>query len=267
MARTMLKTNKLRDLLDANKPTLGTRISSTWPVIAESAASSKAFDYIEFLAEYAPFDQYDLENIARACELHGVGTMIKLDYLNREYIAQRAVASGFQSILFTDHRTKEQVRETLRMIRPDSPQHGGALGYTNRRWIGFRDITPQMEFADMAARTVANFMIEKKEAVENIADICSVPGVDMIQFGPLDYSMNCGFNMKDHTEEVQEAERHVIARAIKHGVRPRAEIRMPDQAEYYLNLGVRDFSLGAEIAVLLKFWKEEGSALRKMIEK
>ncbi len=223
------------------------------------------YDYVEFLAEYAPFDQYDLENIARACELHGISSMIKVDFLNRGYVAQRAISSGFQSILFTDHRNGAQVEETLRMIRPDSPQHGGILGYTNRRWIGYREITPQMEFAEMAAKTVVNLMIEKKEAVENIAEICSVPGVDMVQFGPSDYSMNCGFNMQDHMEEVKEAERHVIAAAIKHGVRPRAEIRMPDQAKYYLDLGVRDFSLGSEIAVLLKFWKEEGSLMREML--
>lgn len=261
----MMKTNKLRELLDANKPTLATRISSTWPVITETAASTKLYDYIEFMAEYAPFNQYDLENIARACELHGIASMIKLDYLNRGYVAQRAVSSGFQAILFTDHRTKEQVEETIRMIRPDCPQHGGTLGYINRRWIGYRDAAPQMDFAEMASRTVANFMIEKKEAVENIADICSVPGVDMVQFGPADYSMSCGFNFKDHTDEVKEAERHVIATAIKHGVRPRAEIRMPDQAKYYLDLGVRDFSLSAELNILLTFWKNEGGVLREMM--
>ncbi len=64
----MMKTNKLREMLDANKPTLATRISSTWPVITETAASTKLYDYVEFMAEYAPFNQYDLENIARACE-------------------------------------------------------------------------------------------------------------------------------------------------------------------------------------------------------
>ena len=262
-----MKTNKLRELLNENKPTLATRISSTWPVITETAASTKAFDYIEFLAEYAPFNQYDLENIARACELHGISSMIKVDYQNREYVAQKAVSSGFQAVLFVDHRTGKEVEETLRCIRPDSPEHGGTLGYTNRRWIGYREVSPQMDFAAMASRTVTNFMIEKKAAVENIDDICSVKGVDMVQFGPSDYSMNCGFNLKDHTEEVKEAERHVIATAIKHGVRPRAEIISPDQAKYYLDLGVRDFSLGAEIAVLLRYWKTESETMRGLLSK
>ena len=35
-------------------------------------------------------------------------------------------------------------------------------------------------------------MIEKQEAVENVEEICSVPGVDMLQFGPSDYCMSRG---------------------------------------------------------------------------
>jgi 2-keto-3-deoxy-L-rhamnonate aldolase RhmA len=148
----------------------------------------------------------------------------------------------------------------------EASDHGGILGYVNRRWIGYRETATQMDFAEMAAATVAVFMIEKKEAVENIADICSVPGVDMVQFGPADYSMNCGFDFRDHVEEVREAERHVIAEAVRQGVRPRAEIVSPDQAQYYLDLGVRDFSIGSELAILLKFWQSGGAALREMLD-
>ena len=46
----------------------------------------------------------------------------------------------------------------------------------------------------MVADSVRIFMIEKKEAVDSIEEICRIPGVDMIQFGPSDYSMSCGHN-------------------------------------------------------------------------
>ena len=114
--------NKMRDILNENKPSVNTRIWSAWPTVVEAAASTGNFDYFEFLAEYAPFSFQDLENFVRACELHGAGSMIKVDFQNRAYVAQKAAAVGFQAILFTDHETPDQVRETLKLITPKTPE-------------------------------------------------------------------------------------------------------------------------------------------------
>ena len=42
----------------------------------------------------------------------------------------------------------------------------------------------------MVRNTVAAFMVEKKECLDNLEEICEIPGVDMVQFGPSDYSMS-----------------------------------------------------------------------------
>ena len=64
----MMKTNKLREILNNNQPSIATRILSAWPTITEAVASTGKFDYIEFVAEYAPFSHADLENICRAAQ-------------------------------------------------------------------------------------------------------------------------------------------------------------------------------------------------------
>ena len=261
-----MKENKLRTMIEQGMPIIGTRIHSTWPTVVEAVGSTSNFDYIEFLGEYAPYNLYDLENICRAAELNNMATIMKVDYQNRGYVAQKAIASGFQGILFTDHHTAKEVEETLKMIKPECPQYDGKMGYANRRWIGYRKQGPQLEFADMAARTVAAFMIEKKEALDNIDDICSVPGVDMVQFGAYDYSMSCGFNSKDYLEEVRAAERKMIEAAIRHHVRPRCEIDSAEQAKYYMDLGVKDFALGYEIRIKVNFWQDQGNALHELLK-
>ncbi len=80
------------------------------------------FDYVEFVAEYAPYDFTDLPNMARAAELNDMGTMIKLDFQNRGYVAQKAVQAGFQSIMFVDHVNPDQVRESVSLIKPKTPE-------------------------------------------------------------------------------------------------------------------------------------------------
>lgn len=261
-----MQTNYFRALLNQGSPTNGTRLSSTWPVYTELVGISKNFDYVEFLAEYAPFSELDLENLARAAELHGIATMIKVDFQNRGYMAQRAVSAGFQAVNFVDHRNADEVRETIRMMKPETPQDRGCFGFPNRRFIGCVPYADQMAHAQRLRDTVLCFMIEKGEAVDNIEAICSVPGVDMVQFGPSDYSMSRGWSRNEHQKECDEAERYVIETALKHGVAPRCEIATPAEAEKYIKMGVKHFCLGDQIQVLRKFWEGDGALMREMMK-
>lgn len=258
--------NKMRTILDKGLPSVATRIWSTWPTIIEAAASTGNFDYIEFVAEYAPYNLSDFENMARAAELHGISTMIKVDFQNRYYVAQKALASGFQSILFTDHKTPDEVRETLRMVSADCPQDGGRFGCPTARWIGYYPIKNQVAYADMVRKSVKAFMIEKKEAMDNIEEICSIPGVDMVQFGPFDYCLSRGWNIADHREEVREAEEEMIRVALKHGVQPRCEFDTIERAEYYKSLGVRHFCVGDEMRNLQAYWNGTCGDVKKLAD-
>lgn len=76
----MMKENKLRYLLNNHLPSCSTRLWSTWPFYTETVGSTGNFDYIEFVGEYSPFAQTDLENIARAAELYEMATMMKIDF-------------------------------------------------------------------------------------------------------------------------------------------------------------------------------------------
>lgn len=257
----MTSENLLRKKLKNNTPTVATRVWSTNPIVTEAVGITGNFDYIEFAAEYAAFTQRDLEDICRAAELHNLASIIKVDFMNRGYIAQKAIAAGFQGVLFVDHETPDEVRESIRMTMPATPECGGRMGYPSRRFIGGQYLYP-MKQAACIKDVVRCFMIEKKRALDNIEEICSIPGVDMVQFGSADWGMNQGFNRADHMDDCRVAERKMIACALRHGVRPRCEITDPEAAEYYYSLGVRDFCLNDEMSCLRRFWEQDGKRLR-----
>ena len=169
---------------------------SPWPAIYEVVGRSGAFDYVEFVAEEAPFDLHDLDGIGRAVELFpGMGAMIKVDAALRDFTAARAVNAGFDSVLFADIRTANDARAAVRCIRPETPADGGGLG-------------------SKAGRAV-------------------------------------GFGSGDHT----------------HYVQPRAEIKRPDQAPFYVDLGVRHFSMGTDLGILANWLRTEGGALRGQLDR
>ena len=257
--------NIIRAKLRSNEVTTSTRVWSTWPFYTEAIGATGNFTYIEYVGEYSPYTTLDLENIARAAELHGMGSMMKVDFQNRGYVAQKAIAAGFQSILFADHHTAAEVRETISMVRSDTPEMGGRFGCPSRRFIGTQVYLTQMEHARRIDDVVLAFMIEKKNAMDELEEICQIPGVDVVQFGPTDYNMSCGRNTKDHAEETKAIERQMIETALRYGVRPRCEVLKPEELQYYMDLGVRDFSLGDEFKKLRELWVDDGARMKEIL--
>lgn len=205
-----MKRNKLREALKAGRPTVGTHIHSSWPSVVEIIGHTGVFDYIEFVAEYAPFDLYSLENVCRAAELLGLSSMIKLDQEPRRFLAQRSIGAGFDSVLFADCRNPDDVRECIRAVKPETPDAGGYHGVGVRR-SSYVHGSGQPDYAQQLDEVVIAFMIEKRSAVDALDEILALGGVDMVQWGPADYALSIGRPGEFHAPDVRETERRVIA--------------------------------------------------------
>jgi 2-keto-3-deoxy-L-rhamnonate aldolase RhmA len=259
-----MRPNHLRQRLKEGKPTLGTHIHTTWPNVIEAIGHTGAFDYVEFVAEYAPYTLHDLDNMARAAELHNMSMMIKLDQDGQQVITQHAVGSGFHSVLFVDVRSEEDARKCVRAVRPETPDDGGLHGVATRR-ITYMGYGGNQGYVQALRDIVIAVMIEKREAVENLEEILSVPGIDMVQWGPSDYSMSIGRLGERGHPEVKAAEKKVFETCLKMGIPPRAEIGNPDDAQRFLDMGVRHFCMDTDIALIHRVLKQNGTALREKL--
>jgi 2-keto-3-deoxy-L-rhamnonate aldolase RhmA len=206
-----MRRNRLRELLRAGRPSIGTHIHSAWPAVVELAGHTGLFDYVEFVGEYAPYDLFALENLARAVDTFDHMTaMFKVEQQPRTYLAVRAIGAGIQNLLFADPRTPDDVRECVRSVRAETPEAGGIHGVGMRRDVGYVVDVGSPAFVQALDDAVVAIMIEKAPAVDNLEALLSVPGVDMVQFGPADYSMSIGLAGQWSHPRVVEAERHVI---------------------------------------------------------
>jgi 4-hydroxy-2-oxoheptanedioate aldolase len=211
-----MRPNKLRELLKAGKPSVGTRVHSTWPSVVEAIGHTGMYDSVEFLAEYAPFDLYALDNFCRAVELYDMSAIIKIDKEQQSYLAQRGIGAGFQGVLFADSRTVEDVHNCVRSVRPDTPEDGGAHGVAARRFT-YMGYGGSVAYVQALRDVVVLIMIEKQAAVERLEEILSVKGIDMIQWGPADYSMSIGRPGERKSSEVKAVERKVFENSAENG--------------------------------------------------
>ena len=260
-----MRKNKIRQLLNEGKPTLATHVHSTWPSVIEAIGHTGIYDYVEFVAEYGPYDLYDLDNMCRAAELYDLGMMIKVDYEPHRFYAQRAVGAGFGAVLFADAHNVEEARTCLLSALPDTPEDGGGFGVGMRRhsYMGYGG---SAEYVQALRDVVRVLMIEKRGAVEQLEEILALPGLDMVQWGPADYSMNIGKAGQRGAPEVREAEYTVTKKALEMGIHPRIEIGTPDQARRYLDMGVRHFCMNTDLVILYSWLKENGDEMRKALE-
>jgi 4-hydroxy-2-oxoheptanedioate aldolase len=262
----MRRRNVLLELLKAGKPTLGTHVHVTWPGIVEVIGHSSSIDYIEFVGEYAPYDLYSLENFGRAVDLFShMSSMMKIDQQPRLYLASRAIGAGFQNLLFADIRTVEDAKEAVAASRAETPQTGGLVGAAMRRDVGYVLKPGSSEYVEQLQEGVVALMVEKQSALEHLEDILSIKGIDMVQFGPADYSMSIGISGQWDHPKVKEAERYTIETAFKMGIQVRVELVDFKDAEPYLKMGVKHFCIGWDVDVIYRWCKDQGAAFSRAL--
>jgi 2-keto-3-deoxy-L-rhamnonate aldolase RhmA len=101
--------------------------------------------------------------------------------------------------------------------------------------------------------------------VENLEELLSVPGVDMVQFGAWDYAMSIGKPGQHDHPEVRKTERHIIETALAKGIHPRAETNSPEDISRYMDMGVKHFVVGSEMFFMYQWFTTQGKDIRKQI--
>lgn len=261
--------NVLRERFDRGDSSIGTRILTPWAGLVEVLGGTGHYDYVEFLAEYAPHDLHDLENIVRAAELHGLSTMAKIDGANRTYVAQRCLAAGVENFLFSDIRTVADAHEAVRAVRPE-PE--GDAGIRMDRRIGYVAGDASMPalhegVVERGRAAVVALMIEKRRAVEDLEAILNLEGVDAVVFGPSDYSLSVDAPGRIDEPVVTDAERRTLGVARERGVEPIVEIAESAAADRYRDdFDVRHFNLGVDVGILDDWWRTQGAVLRECLD-
>ncbi len=189
--------------------------------------------------------------------------MIKIDQDPRRFLTSRAIGSGIANLLFADIRGVDDARESVAAARAETPKTKGSMGAAMRRDVGYVLGPGSKEYVQQLEEGVVALMIEKQAAIENLEKIFSVKGIDMVQFGPADYSMSLGIPGQWTAPQIKEAEEYMIKTAIEMGVAPRVELMDFKDAGPYLKMGVKHFCVGWDVFIIQRFCQEQGAAFRE----
>jgi 4-hydroxy-2-oxoheptanedioate aldolase len=134
-----------------------------------------------------------------------------------------------------------------------------------RRNVAYGLESASQAWAEAMREAVIEVMIESETAVKNLDEILSVKGLNMVHFGPSDYSLSVGKVGQDKSPEVQKVHRYVIETALRKGIRPRVVIASHEEAKEFVDMGVRDFCVGNDLGTLYRWCRVNGEKMRGLL--
>ena len=93
------------------------------------------------------------------------------------------------------------------------------------------------------------------DPLEELDGICSVPGIDIVFFGPGDFSQSIGKPGECNAPEVAAARKRVAAAALRHG-KFAGTVGSPSRVRELQQEGFRFINLGADVLGLGSYCRE-----------
>jgi 4-hydroxy-2-oxoheptanedioate aldolase len=203
----------LREKWAAGGETLGFWLSLPSFVSAEITARQPV-DYICVDLQHGVNDYAQAASMIQAIELCGGTPIVRVPW-NEPGIIGKVLDAGAHGVVVPMVNTREQAEAVVRSTRyaPEGsrswgPVMAGMRHDDNRAW------------ADDHVATIP--MIETAEAISNLDEILSVPGVDAIYVGPADLSISLGLGPgnNDGKPVFDDALTAIVAACQRHGVVP-----------------------------------------------
>jgi len=222
----MLRQNKVKRALKQGQVVIGTMISEMRsPAIAQIMAGA-GFDFIFIDMEHGAYTIETVADMIKVARLAEIVPLVRVPDPNY-FLLSRPLDAGAMGLMVPRIKDKATVEHIVRSIKYPPL---GVRGCSTFR--GHSDYTPQpniREFTNFQNEEVmAILQIERREAIEKIEEIATVPGVDVCLIGPNDLALSLGADSRHDPIVVQAIER-VIAACDAAGIA--SGIHIPDVEE------------------------------------
>ena len=169
-----------------NKVSIGTWITLGHPAIPEIFASS-GFDWLAIDLEHSAITLGEAEELIRVIDLKNVIPLVRLSSNNAEQI-KRVMDAGAHGVIVPMVNNADQAAQAVAAVKyPPIGTRSFGLARAQGYGTSFEKYQQWQK-----ENSIVVVQIEHVEAVENLAEILKVPGVDAYFVGPYDLSGSLG---------------------------------------------------------------------------
>ena len=231
----------------SDRPLAGMWVCSGSALNAEIAAGS-GLDVVLIDAEHSPNGPESILAQLQAVAAYPVAPLVRPPFGDTVVIKQY-LDLGVQNLLIPMVDSPEQAAELVRAVRypPEGVRGVGSSLARSARW----NRVPG--YLAAAATTVSLFVqVESRAAMERVAEIAAVDGVDGILVGPADLAASMGLLGQQDHPEVVDAVLHAIRVGVELGVPVGVNAFAPEAAQRYFDAGAAFVLVGADVQLLAR---------------
>jgi len=183
-----MRKNRVKGKMRQGKLAIGTYVGLADPAVVEVIGLA-GFDAAFIDMEHTSFDLGMVESMIRACDLTGITSLVRVPDNNPKTIL-RVLEAGAQGIQVPHVAGANDALAAVKAIRYAPMGERGMAGATRAARYGAVSLEEHM--ATSNAEILLAVMIEDKAALTQLAEIASLPGIDLIAVGPYDLSAALG---------------------------------------------------------------------------
>lgn len=179
--------------------TIGSWVTIGHPSIIEIMGSA-GFEWLVIDLEHSSIDLPTAQVLITTIQANKMSALVRVSK-NEEVVIKRVLDMGADGVIVPMVNTPEEARQAVSFVHyPPSGKRGVGLFRAQNYGIGFDDYKTRL-----GSEVVLIAQIEHIEAVKNIEQIISTPGINGIIIGPYDLSGSMGFPGEFHRQDVKEA--------------------------------------------------------------
>ena len=230
--------NAVKDLLKSGKTVVGTAGSVFEDNM--SMLGDSGFDFILFDTQHSAVEVKQYNRAVKALSGTKAAPIVRVS-ANRADLICFALDIGARGIIVPMVNTKEEAEAMVRACKY-SPLGDRSNAGVRGEWGETGDYRSYLDTVNAELMIIP--MIETQQAIDNIDEILSVPGIDVLLIGPSDLSIELGVPL-DYQCDTYQAGLDVISAACKkHGVVPGMYFIPPEMdPNFFVDKGFKFFTM------------------------
>lgn len=234
----------LRERLTSGDSLVGTFQITPSPMVAETIGETE-MDFVVLDQEHGPITAETTASLTMALDNTDASAVVRVRSNDPPEI-QRALDLGAEGVQIPQIETPEDARAAVEAARFSPVGERGLSKYVRAGdYVGSDDYTERQN-----DRTTVIVHVEGERGVENIDEIISVDGIDVIFLGPYDLSQSLGVPGKVEHERVVSTMSEVCEKAADAGRIVGTHADDPETARRWIDAGAQYVTLSVELPML-----------------
>jgi len=252
-----MASDTLKDTLKAGNAVLGPFVNLNSGAMIEIAAIA-GFDFVIIDTEHGPLDIPAAEDLCRTAKGAGITPIVRIRENDAAQIL-RALDIGAAGVQVPQISTKSDAEAVVQAAKFVPQGMRGVSPYT-RAARYFADGAAIFDRLNQEQMIIIH--IEGVEGLENLSDIITVKGLDVIFLGPYDLSQSLGIPGEVDDPRVVDRMQEAAQEINRAGLSVGTFADCPETAKKWIHAGVRYVSLSVDTGIYLKGCRDMVQAVR-----